>query len=349
MSRERWPELDGLRGVAILLVVAAHAHVLSADVGGMVGVTLFFVLSGFLITNLLIEEIDTTGRLDLKAFYARRALRLLPALSLYLVGITLVLLVLRVGVPVIETLWPPALYASNYAQIFGMDLYAHRHTWSLAVEEHFYLAWPVLVGLGATKRLRLLGGVVVGLIGWRIVASGIDASWAYMGTDTNAFALGMGALLAATRRERILPKVPPAVATFGVVGMALLSLVQVGELRGLYEASTWVTIVASFLAAATVWAAVSSDGPTFLSARVLRWFGLISYALYLWHAPLLLLPQFGDDRFTRLLGAGLSVAIAWLSWKLVEGPIMRSGLRQRLQRGSSQVVSRKPSLADPAR
>lgn len=331
LTTRRWLALDGLRGVAILLVVAAHAYVIPAVVGGMVGVTLFFVLSGFLITNLLIEEMESHGRLDLKAFYGRRALRLLPALGVYLFGISLVLATRNVDVPIIESAWPPALYVANYAQILGMDLFAHRHTWSLAVEEHFYLLWPVLVGLGATRRLRLLATFVGALVLWRFVTGIIDPMWSYMGTDTNAYALGIGALLAAVRRDSGLAKPARYVAPLSVAGLVLLALVQVPDLESLYEVSIWIPVLAAGLSAAAVWASVEGGGDSFLKGRTLRWFGLISYSLYLWHAPLMQIPGFGDTRATRLGAAALSVFIAWLSWTLIEGPILRSRLRRRFK------------------
>jgi peptidoglycan/LPS O-acetylase OafA/YrhL len=333
LTRERWPALDGLRGVAILLVILAHTLGDLFLVGGMVGVTLFFVLSGFLITNLLIEERENTGRIDLKAFYARRALRLLPALGIYLVGISTVMLVMRLDIPVFEISWPPALYVANYVQIFGMDLMAHRHTWSLAVEEHFYLVWPVLVGLGAARRARSLGIVVLLLIGWRLAVhlSPANPLWAYAGTDTNAYALGIGALVAAVRRGSGLPTPSRLVGVVTVGGLAMLGFIRPGGgVDGLYSVSGWVTIVAALLGAGAVCAAVEGDRNGFLTASTLRRLGLISYSLYLWHAPVLQLPGLSETPALRLVAAGIAIAIAWLSWHLVEGPINRSRLRQRL-------------------
>ena len=338
MSGERWLALDGLRGVAILLVIVAHAQVLSMNVGGMVGVTLFFVLSGFLITNLLIQELDKTGGIDLRKFYGRRVLRLLPALVVYLFGITFVMILLRLDIPVVDIIWPPLLYVANYVQILGTDLFAHRHTWSLAVEEHFYLLWPLLVGLGAAKRTRLLGLAVVLLIGWRFMAYQISSNpqWGYTGTDTNAYALGIGALLAAVRKESGLPVPPRNVAALSVAGLVLLSLMRISTLDGLYRVSAWVTVVAALLAVVAVWSSVESRELGFLTGRTLRWFGLVSYSLYLWHAPILLFPGLSETRLSRLFAVGLGVVAAWLSWKFVEGPILRSRFRHRLSapRGS---------------
>ena len=158
MVLRRWPALDGIRGIAILLVVASHFGL--GGTGGMVGVTLFFVLSGFLITYLLLDEREQTGRIDLKSFYGRRALRLLPALGFYLVGMAMLIWLLRLAIPIWDTTWPTALYLANYVQVLGGDLFANRHTWSLAVEEHFYLIWPLLVILGVTKKVKMLAVAV---------------------------------------------------------------------------------------------------------------------------------------------------------------------------------------------
>jgi peptidoglycan/LPS O-acetylase OafA/YrhL len=328
-ASERWPALDGLRGVAILLVVASHSHVLPAMTGGMVGVTLFFVLSGFLITNLLMREVEDHGRIDLWAFYGKRGLRLLPALCAYMLGISAILFIWT-DVPLLDTAWPPLLYLANYAQISGMDLFAHGHTWSLAVEEHFYLVWPLLIGLGVARKIRWLAVAVVALMGWRFVSAFINLEWTYMGTDTNAYALGLGALMASIYRIRGFSTPSGHTGILALAGLVALSLVSARDLAGLYDLGIWLPTVAALLAAIVVWVAVAGHGPSLLSSKTLAWFGLTSYALYLWHAPLLRLPGLADTRATRLVAVLIAIAVAYLSWSLVEGPIMRSRLRQRL-------------------
>jgi peptidoglycan/LPS O-acetylase OafA/YrhL len=329
MSVRRWPALDGLRGIAILFVLAAHSAVVNVYVAGQVGVTLFFVLSGFLITYLLLDEVADSGGVDLKAFYARRALRLLPALLVYLVGIAFLMSVLGLGLPIWDMTWPPALYLANYVQILGQDLYAHRHLWSLAVEEHFYLVWPVLVWLGATRRLRILGLVLVGLVVWRLGIGSIDPIWAYQSTDTNAYALGLGCLVAAAHHRGWRIQLHRRTAEAGVFLLVFLSLVPVRDLDHLYEVGVWLPPLAALVAAASVYAAVELS-PVFLGASGLRWFGGISYALYLWHAPLLQIPALDASPFTRLTAVGLAIGIAWMSWTWIESPILNSRWRQRL-------------------
>jgi len=328
MSARRWPALDGLRGCAILFVLAAHSAIVNVYVAGQVGVTLFFVLSGFLITYLLLDEVDDTGGVDLKGFYGRRALRLLPALLVYLVGVAILMSVLGLGLPIWDMTWPPAVYLANYVQILGQDLYAHRHLWSLAVEEHFYLVWPVLVWLGATRRLKILGLVVVGLVAWRLGIGVIDPVWAYESTDTNAYALGLGCLLAAAHHRGWRIRLHRRTAEAGVILLAFLSLVPVRSLDHLYEIGVWLPPLAAIVAAVCIYAAVELR-PTFLGARGLRWFGGISYALYLWHAPLLQIPALAASRLTRLTAVGVAIGIAWLSWTWIESPILKSKWRQR--------------------
>jgi peptidoglycan/LPS O-acetylase OafA/YrhL len=290
---------------------------------------LFFVLSGFLITYLLLDEVADSGGVDLKAFYARRALRLLPALLVYLVGIAFLMSVLGLGLPIWDMTWPPALYLANYVQILGQDLYAHRHLWSLAVEEHFYLVWPVLVWLGATRRLRILGLVLVGLVVWRLGIGSIDPIWAYQSTDTNAYALGLGCLVAAAHHRGWRIQLHRRTAEAGVFLLVFLSLVPVRDLDHLYEVGVWLPPLAALVAAASVYAAVELS-PVFLGASGLRWFGGISYALYLWHAPLLQIPALDASPFTRLTAVGLAIGIAWMSWTWIESPILNSRWRQRL-------------------
>jgi peptidoglycan/LPS O-acetylase OafA/YrhL len=329
MSVRRWPGLDGLRGFAILFVLAAHSDIVHVYVAGQVGVTLFFVLSGFLITYLLLDEVDDTGGVDLKAFYGRRALRLLPALLVYLVGIAILISILGLELPIWDMTWPPALYLANYVQIFGQDLHAHRHLWSLAVEEHFYLVWPVLVWLGATRRLKILGLVLVGLVGWRLGIGVIDPVWAYHSTDTNAYALGIGCLLAAAHQRGWRIRLHRRTAEAGVFLLLFLCLVPVRDLEHLYEVGVWLSPLAALVSAVCVYAAVELR-PAFLGARGLRWFGGISYALYLWHAPLLQIPALDASRSTRLTAVGLAIGIAWMSWTWIESPILKSRWRQRL-------------------
>ncbi len=327
----RIPELDGLRGLAILLVVASHAFIVPADMGGPVGVTLFFVLSGYLITRLLLIEKDRFGRVSLKAFYGRRALRLFPALLIYLVGIAVLLAFSGLEAPIWNVTWPPAFYLANYAQIFDHSVFPHRHTWSLAVEEHFYLVWPILVGLGATKKIRTLATAVAVLLGWRIAVAGFDVLWAYQGTDTNAYALGVGCLLAVAKHEGLLPKLPRVTTIAGVVLLVVACFVPVNGGEDFLRTAIWLSPVAAGISVLTIWSVLDRPVP-FLRARLLVWFGLVSYALYLWHAPLMVLPPWSRSISGRLLGIVMAVGLAAVSWRFVEQPTLSSRWRERLER-----------------
>ena len=325
----RIAELDGIRGVAILLVLNTHAGLIASSTGAMIGVTLFFVLSGFLITRLLLIEESRTGSITLPAFYARRALRLLPALMVYLIGIALLAYWRRVDIPILDMSWPPALYVANYVQIFGQDIFANRHTWSLAVEEHFYLAWPLLLALGAARRTRWLAISVVVLLAWRFAVAFVDPFWAYHGTDTNAYALGIGCLLAVARSQGRLPLLPRRSAEFGFGLLLLLAVLPFRPNVGLIPVFVWLPTLAALLSGLIIVAAVQRGAPVFRS-RVLGWFGLISYALYLWHAPLLQFPGLSETLGRRVMTAGIAIALASLSWVLLEGPIMRSSWRRKV-------------------
>src|SRR5437764_8189485 len=150
------PALDGLRGVAIIGVFAHHARV-PFLAGGFIGVDVFFVLSGFLITALLLQEAEETRRISLRAFYIRRALRLLPALAVLLGALLLVpraFGMMRTDAALVSTV--SALYASNWVRAFGvLDLEVVSHTWSLSIEEQFYLLWPPVVSVAVALGLRL--------------------------------------------------------------------------------------------------------------------------------------------------------------------------------------------------
>jgi peptidoglycan/LPS O-acetylase OafA/YrhL len=336
MTARRWPALDGLRGIAILFVVVAHSGIIHAVVAGMIGVTLFFVLSGFLITYLLLDEMSVSGTVNLRAFYGRRAIRLLPALTLYLIGMAVLLVALGLKLPIWDMTWPPALYVGNYAQVFGHDLVAHRHLWSLAVEEHFYLVWPVLVLLGVTKRFKVLGWALIGLAVWRLGVGMANPLWAYHATDTNAYALVLGCLLAIAHHRGWRIPITHRMSEAGVIVMAMLALIPVTDLDHLYSIGVWLPPLAAAIAGVCVLVAVDSN-PAFLTGKWIMWFGAISYTLYLWHAPLLMIPELAATPLTRLGAILLSIVIAWGSWRFIETPILKSRLRQRFSPGRGVV------------
>ncbi|HKS99905.1 MAG TPA: acyltransferase, partial [Rugosimonospora sp.] len=341
------PALDGVRALAVTAVVLFHAGVTQLP-GGFLGVDAFFVLSGFLITSLLLAEQLRDGRIRLAGFWARRARRLLPALLLVLIC---VVIAGRYLLPPDEVglLRGDALaalgYVANWRMIYrGSDYFTQtaapsplQHTWSLGIEEQFYVVWPlIVVGVLALARQRRLPLLAVALGG--AAASAVtavlwyrpdDVNRAYFGTDSRAQALLIGCALAilcarpgtsTQPRHRVLG----ALALAGAGGTAWFWTHASGTAGWLYHGG--LTAVALAVAAVLAHAVRSPRGPT---ARVLAlpplvWLGRISYGVYLWHWPLF---QFVDRERTGLAGVpllGLRVAltlgVATASYHLVERP-----------------------------
>jgi peptidoglycan/LPS O-acetylase OafA/YrhL len=314
--------LDGLRAVAIAVVVLVHAAGL--PYGGVLGVDLFFVLSGFLITTLLLEELADTGRVSLKGFYARRARRLFPALAV-LLAFYVVVATMR-GENGWRVVALGGLYSGNVVQAFvnpdpilghGLD-----HLWSLGQEEQFYLLWPILLALLArSRRLVLWLALITGtLVLYRIglVLTGARHMRLYMGPDTHADGLTAGALLGALRFARGGLTVPEWVGKSG--GAAFLAAVILRP-----ESSYWEGFGLPFVELACVMLVAAAVGGTDLARvlawRPLVWVGVISYSLYLWHYVIVWL--FGLDSFRPWYTIPLSVVAAWLSYRFVEQPFRR--------------------------
>jgi peptidoglycan/LPS O-acetylase OafA/YrhL len=314
------PALDGLRGLAILLVVSVHAT--GYPPGGHLGVDLFFVLSGFLITTLLIEERTETGSISLRRFYARRARRLLPALGLLLV--TYLVIDAVKGHDGLETVALAGLYFGNAVQAFSrVNPLAHsglEHLWSLAEEEQFYLLWPLLLPLVALAKrpLRILAALAVILVFYRmgLAFNGAAHHRLYNGPDTHAEGLVAGAAIAFYRQRARSFKVSPSVAAAGV-GLGVVALIArqpdvAWDAFGLplAEAACVIALVASLTI--PEWTRALSWGP-------LRWFGRISYSLYLWHY--MLMWAFGER--DRPLAALLAIGVAYASTRWIEEPLRR--------------------------
>lgn len=321
----RIPALDGLRGVAILLVVIYHA----ADwwtgpgverwlmpYGGPYGVLLFFVLSGFLITNVLLREIEANGEVSLFRFYARRARRLFPALGLILV--VLPFLFVALGAPISDyagrVLVPSATYTASFVRASGGHLGPMSHTWSLAVEEHFYLLWPAVLGALGHRRLRGAAWLLAAFVGWRMflnVSGGFNR--AYWSTDGSAFALLAGCVLALAVRDRW--PAPRWMAPVGIGGIVAASSIPMGDFETII---LWGSFPVTLFSVMAVWGCAQQV--RWMEGRWLVWFGTISYGLYLWHYPLLEAPVLTDwhplIRSVPMLA--LATAVSWLSWVLWE-------------------------------
>jgi len=355
------PGLDGIRALAVLGVMLYHAD-LPWMPGGFLGVDVFFVLSGFLITSLILEEFDRRGKIDFKTFYIRRARRLLPALLLMLavVGVAAAFFY-RDAAPAFRTDAIASLfYVNNWWYIAADQSYFEfigrppllKHLWSLSIEEQFYLIWPAitLVALKFGKRRAVLITALVGAIASTIwmavlsVSNGFpelaDPSRAYFGTDSHIMGLLIGAALATVWRPGRLPTklVPGAKILLTAIGVASLLAViwvfwQVGEFSGfLYRGGflLFAVLVAVLVAMA------SHPGSPFgamLGTQPWRYIGQRSYGLYLWHWPIFMVTRpdldIGLDGLPLLiLRFGLTFGVAELSYRYVEMPIRRGAIKK---------------------
>jgi peptidoglycan/LPS O-acetylase OafA/YrhL len=341
------PDLEGLRGVAIALVLACHAGIPGAA-AGFVGVDVFFVLSGFLITGLLVDERVRTGRIDLAAFYARRARRILPAAAVVLVTTLLAASVVMSPLDLSRIADDGLAAGFSLANIrFAMvatDYFAPTeaspmlHYWSLSVEEQFYLFWPALLivasRLGEPRRMLTLvtGVVLVGSLLLCIMLTSISAPWAYFALPTRAWQLAAGGVLALAGRGLMRLPWPIAAVTgwagFVLLGASMLLIEPTTLYPGIAAAVPTVGTVALIAAGG----AIGAPGRLILAIAPIRWLGRISYSLYLWHWPVLVLGVLAlapdaqdaaspvDGHLLRLGLIAIAVVLAAVSWRLVEEP-----------------------------
>ena len=358
--------IDGLRALAVLGVMAFHADV-SAARGGFFGVDLFFVISGFLITRLLLAELERTGRISFRDFYLRRARRILPAMLLAIAGAALAaavfapdaLALLRkdaLASVLFVTNWHFILQQLSYFEYIGRQPLL-QHLWSLAIEEQFYLIWPLVVlALASRGGRRVLGWVAalaalasfawMGMLAQRLgFPETMDVSRVYFGTDTHAAGLLAGAALAAAA-----PRLAALAASAGASaawGGALLGVAGLfGTVLLFSQASEnhpWLYpwgFVASALSSVALIIACMMPGWTgrLLDLQPLKWIGERSYGIYLWHWPVFMLTRPGVDLALShdqalTLRIVLTFALAAASYRFVEAPI----LGRRLDRASPSL------------
>ena len=322
----RRPALDGVRGIAILLVVASHLALPGMEGAGAIGVTVFFALSGFLITGLLLAEHDRTGRIHLRAFYARRARRLLPALVVTTAATVAVSGFFGPWFFEWRDLLPVLLYFGNWVEaIPGVDLGVLGGTWSLAVEEQFYMLWPLVLIWALTMGRRTVlwtAGVLAALslaVHIQLLASGASSDRIYYASDTVAFGLLVGALLVTWLGRR------PIHSGSGLVAAgALAALVWLGTWPNA-EAHTVAPIFAALVTAALIFAATGRSRVHWLEARWLRWFGQRSYGIYLIHGtPAGLLRDHTSLPWPVIvvLVLPVSLLVAEASYRWIERPVM---------------------------
>lgn len=362
------PGLDALRALAITAVLIYHLRPATLT-GGFIGVDVFFVVSGFLITTLLIREVAKTGRINLPKFWLRRARRLLPAL--FLCVITSVSIAMLVSFELLVGIGRQTLgaltFSNNWLEIFAGSSYFARTSpqlfvnfWSLAVEEQFYLFWPLLFALSlavipqAKNRAAVAGAIAVISALWMAwnVTPGEDATRAYYGTDTHLFGLMAGIALAFTWQRRSILDTPQwrryspllSVGAFALL-LTLMATVHEDSLwpfrGGLFLASIATTILIATLIGGT------HPALPILESRPVRWVGERSYGIYLWHWPVILIaealtaglvPDSGSWWIVRALALATTLCIAAASYRYVETPIRKRGFRRCLADARAALV-----------
>jgi peptidoglycan/LPS O-acetylase OafA/YrhL len=346
------PEIQGLRAVAVLAVLIYHIWP-SILPGGYVGVDVFFVISGYLITGSLLREFETTGRIGVMGFYARRIRRLLPAATFVSLAVALVIPWFSQAQwsNIASSIVASALYVQNwFLAAQAVDYLADdakgpmNHFWSLSVEEQYYIVWPlVLLPLLALARRTLVSpraafGWLIGLIGissltYSIVLTPQNPGVAYFATTTRAWELALGGALAVYWDRRSFAR--PEQAALGLVGLLAIIVACLGYSDGT-SFPGYAALMPTLGAAAVILssgAVASWSVARILNARISQYLGGISYSLYLWHWPLVVLYEQAAGRaIGPRSGAFIflaSLVLAHLSKILVEDPFRRSGLTVR--------------------
>ena len=343
------PDIEGMRAIAIVLVLLYHGYTRPLT-GGFVGVDVFFVISGFLITNLLLHEQSRTGRISTLRFYARRVRRILPASTL-VVLVTLFATYYWLGFiagndVANDAKWTTIFAANIHFGLIGTDyLGSHlppsplQHMWSLGVEEQFYLVWPglflllVLTVRGARHRNALAASLLI-IIGaslvWSVVQTSGNATWGYFSPLTRAWELALGALVAVMGPFIIRVRsawVFEVLAVCGLAGISVSALVLTDSTP--YPGSA---VALPVVSSALLIAAGSANPRTIvgrmLSVRPMQWVGARSYSLYLWHWPLLIIAaQYATHGLSVLQNTGwilLAVVASAITYRLVENPVRRA-------------------------
>ena len=344
-ARPHLPGLDGLRALAVIGVLAFHDDRLT---GGFLGVDLFFAVSGFLITTLLIDELQRTNTIDLIGFWGRRLRRLLPAVMVLLVVVVIFFrLFADTGQWIIARNDAPwaQFYVANWHQISSGAGYwdafaapsAFEHLWSLAIEEQFYVVWPLLV-IGAWRigRTRALGtltgiGIIASFVAMLTIYDGGDPTRVYMGTDTRAFSLLCGAFVALpairhaiTAGMQKFRRAASGLTAALIVALGFMWFTVDGQSEWLFRGGLLAHSIASSLLAILV-ASSSSRLSVIFSWRPLAYIGRLSYALYLWHWPVFIFctSERLDINGLALTAVRLAItfALSIASYLLVEQPI----------------------------
>jgi peptidoglycan/LPS O-acetylase OafA/YrhL len=333
MNQKRIPEITALRALAALLVLIYHSKLIA---GGYIGVDIFYVISGYLITGLLLRELEITQRLNFKEFYARRAKRLLPS-SILVIGATGIAGWFFLPTTMRETFGKDLIAAATYLSNFLFALWQNDyqnldstpspfiHYWSLAVEEQFYLFWPLIVVLlyRIGKRRAVLFGIATVVIAsflFSLYLTQANPIWAFYILPTRAWELGVGALLL------FLPgklRLKPVVSLLAFIAL-FFATTRFNDQTAFPGLAALVPVLAT-----AILIHAHAEWPPFLrtfsSSRVVQWLGDISYPLYLWHWPVLVIPAIALDRSLTwpetLICIALILSMSHLTHYFVEQPL----------------------------
>ena len=336
----RITQIQGLRAVAAILVTVFHARLVP---GGFIGVDIFYVISGYLITGLILREIEKTGTLDLRSFYQRRIKRLLPT-SVFVLFVTAIFAWILFP-PITRDalgrdLFAAAAYISNYLFAWWQNDYQNLnatpspfiHYWSLAVEEQFYLVWPLFILFLARygKKVIFAGIAITTLLSllFSIYLTQVAPIWAFYSLPTRAWELGFGALLLFLPETKKKIRILPWLGFFGIA----ISSFNFNENTAFPGKNALVPVLATVFLMASIkyWPPLFND---LANSRLSQWLGAISYPLYLWHWPALVLPSSALGRplrfYERFLCILLTIVLAHYTSKYVEEPLRHKNLAPR--------------------
>ena len=336
----RITQIQGLRAVAAILVTVFHARLVP---GGFIGVDIFYVISGYLITGLILREIEKTGTLDLRSFYQRRIKRLLPT-SVFVLFVTAIFAWILFP-PITRDalgrdLFAAAAYISNYLFAWWQNDYQNLnatpspfiHYWSLAVEEQFYIVWPLFILFLARygKKVVLAGIAITTLLSllFSIYLTQVAPIWAFYSLPTRAWELGFGALLLFLPETKKKIRILPWLGFFGIA----ISSFNFNENTAFPGKNALVPVLATVFLMASIkyWPPLFND---LANSRLSQWLGAISYPLYLWHWPALVLPSSALGRplrfYERFLCILLTIVLAHYTSKYVEEPLRHKNLSPR--------------------
>lgn len=346
----RIPQIQGLRALASLLVTFFHAHFLP---GGFIGVDIFYVISGFLITGLILREIETTGALNLSDFYQRRIKRLLPT-SVFVLLVTAVLGLILLPQITREALgrdfFAAATYSSNYLFAWWENDYQNLnatpspfiHYWSLAVEEQFYLLWPIFILLLAKFGKRIImRGIILATFSsfiYSVYLTHASPIWAFYSLPTRAWELGIGALLLFVPKPILRNRYLPWIGFFAVAFASF----QFNETTAFPGSAALLPVLGTGILIGSInsWPHIFND---LSNNKMMQWLGSISYPLYLWHWPALVLPSSALGRplriGERIVCIVFTIILAHLTSKIIETPLRHRNFSTKKVYGGLAVTT----------